>query len=84
MELNAELICHAAGVVRIFQAAAYLCPGYCIEFVDTKTHEQANDLIALFDEKVRGNTAVNAAAHGDNDFCFHVLKVTTDFTDDTD
>ena len=60
--------------LRLLLFRSYLRPVYCIKFVDTRAHEQANNLIALFNQKVCGNAAVNAATHSDNDFCFHRIK----------
>ena len=69
VERDVEPVGHAAGIAGIEGAAAALLVRGAVVLgaVDAGAHEQADDLVALLLEQVRGHGAIHAAAHGQDD-----------------
>ncbi len=73
VEGDVEPVGDAAGVAGVLGAAAAPFVGRraVVGRVHARPHEQADDLVALALEQVRGHRAVHAAAHGQDDACRH-------------
>ena len=69
VEGDVEPVGHAAGVASVEGATAALLVGGAVvrAAVPPGAHEEADDLVPLPPEQVRGHRAVHPAAHGEHD-----------------
>jgi hypothetical protein len=79
IERNAKAVGYAAGVSGVLSAAAAFLVRGAIGFrlMSAGAHEEADHLVALFFQQVRGNGAIHSAAHGQYNSARHAHHLST-------